>query len=93
MTYDYHCEKCKQSWEENLRIENRDDPMHDPCPHCNTYGVKRGLSIPFFSYEGGKTLEQRARAGAGSEFIDVMKSIRKRHPERAKDGTKQTTIF
>jgi len=96
MNYDYYCEKCSYVFEENLPISDRDLPTTKPCPNksCGCrHTVKRGLAAPFLSYEGGKTLEQRARAGAGSEFVDVMRSIRKRHPERAKDGTKQTIKY
>ena len=93
MTYDYHCEKCGYEFEENNQIGDRNIPTERHCPECGAHTVKRGIAAPFFSYEGGKTLEQRARAGAGSDFVDIMKSIRKRHPERAKDGTKQTVKY
>tara|TARA_R110000772_G_scaffold170594_1_gene282548 strand:- start:344 stop:625 length:282 start_codon:yes stop_codon:yes gene_type:complete len=93
MTYDYHCEKCNVQSEETHPIADRDLPTDRPCLQCGAHSVKRGIAAPFFSYEGNKTLEQRARAGAGSDFVDIMKSIRKRHPAKAKDGTKQTVHY
>jgi len=93
MTYDYQCEKCNAQFEEIHPIADRDLPADRPCPQCAAHSVTRGITAPFFSYEGGKTLEQRARGGAGSDFVDIMKSIRKRHPGKAKDGTKQTVHY
>lgn len=93
MNYEYNCSKCGYIFERNLPIEDRDCPINEPCPKCKKLAVNRVMAAPFFSYEGGKTLEQRARAGAGSDFVDAMKSIRKRHPQKLRDGTKQTITY
>ena len=34
-TYDYTCSECGATFEEILRIEDRNQPTECPCPSCN----------------------------------------------------------
>lgn len=90
MNYDYHCAGCNSAFEENLRMDDRDLPLTRPCPNCGAFKVTRGVSAPFVNMDGAKTLSQRARQGAGSDFLNKMETIQKRHPNKLKDGTKKT---
>ena len=33
-TYDYKCEECENTFEESLKIVDRDAPTEQPCVHC-----------------------------------------------------------
>ena len=90
MIYDYHCEKCGYEFEENNQIADRDIPTERPCTQCEAHSVKRGIAAPYMSYAGAKTLEQRARQGAGSDFVNRMEQIQRAHPNKLQDGTKKT---
>ena len=43
--YAYGCEKCGYEFDDVKRIEDRDQPLGDPCPDCGeTGGVQRKLT-------------------------------------------------
>jgi len=74
MRYDFQCEKCGEIWEETHGIQFRDTPTALPCPKCNKLGfVKRIIGKLFISYDGNKTVLQRA----GHEWNDVLKRVKK----------------
>ena len=74
MRYDYYCQECNEAWEEVQFMNDRDLPLSSPCPHCKAEGaVKRGISSLAISYQGSKTVLQRA----GSGWNDVLKKIKK----------------
>lgn len=75
MTYTYSCTNCEQRWEDRLPIADRDLPISKPCPHCNTDGTVKRIfdSAPRISYDGSKTVLQRA----GSGWNDVLTKIKK----------------
>jgi len=35
-TYDYQCQQCLHTFEEVLKIDDRNLPTLSPCPQCNT---------------------------------------------------------
>lgn len=74
MNYDYFCESCKEKWEENNFLNQRDLPLTLPCPKCGVKGsVKRGFfSAARISYDGNQTILQRA----GSGWNDVLTKIK-----------------
>jgi putative FmdB family regulatory protein len=87
MNYEYTCAKCENLWEETTSISTRDLPTTEPCPKCKEGGeITRVVAAPAINYDGAYTLHQRA----GSRFNEILKNIKSNHPERAKDGTKQT---
>jgi len=74
MRYDYFCTECNARWEETQFMNDRDAPIALPCPQCSkTNCVKRGVASLAISYQGGKTVLQRA----GSGWNDVLGKIKK----------------
>lgn len=75
MTYTYQCSSCEQAWEDRQLICDRDVPTTEPCPKCSSVGtVKRIIDFaPRISYDGAKTVLQRA----GSGWNDVLNKIKK----------------
>jgi predicted nucleic acid-binding Zn ribbon protein len=74
MRYDYYCIECNARWEETQFMNDRDLPLSLPCPHCAKLEcVKRGVVSLAVSYQGGKTVLQRA----GSGWNDVLVKIKK----------------
>jgi len=71
-------------------MDDRDVPTTKPCPQCSELEVVRGIPALWMSYEGGKTLLQRARQGAGSDFINRMEQIKKGHPDALRNGQKNS---
>ena len=47
--YEYHCEKCANTFESMRSMANRDGPA--PCPKCGNEG-KRQISAFGWKYEG-----------------------------------------
>lgn len=77
--YEYHCEKCKKSWENVLLISQRDTPLAQPCPHCKKKkGVRRGVSVC--------TMGVDATKGPGGEFKQLMNKMSRGVPKRYRDG-------
>ena len=58
-TYDYHCEKCGHTFEENLKIADREIPTESPCeeqvhraaPICGGEVKKIIVSASGFAYD------------------------------------------
>lgn len=74
MTYSYKCKNCDHTFDLNLLIAERDRPLGDACPSCDQLTVVRAFSAPpALSYEGGKTVLQRA----GSGWNDLLGKIKK----------------
>lgn len=87
MRYDYTCLKCNITWELSCSIDERDKACKEPCPQCNSIGnVTREVSALAITHDGIKTLQQRA----GRHFNDVLERVKKSHPTKLRDGTKQT---
>jgi putative FmdB family regulatory protein len=72
--YDYRCEECKEAWEEDHTIAERDVPVSLPCPKCGKEGcVEKYLpSTSGLAY----SLEPRKVPEA---FKDVLRNIKKNH--------------
>ena len=73
MIYDYYCDKCDKTWEENHTMSNRDEPVGKPCPCGDGGTVKRGVCAPGLNYQGSMSPIKRA----GSGWNDVLKGIKK----------------
>lgn len=74
MTYDYKCESCEKTWEENLTIATRNAPCEKPCPHCGSEKCVIKLVSPTrMSYDGAVSNIRRA----GSGWNDMLKTIKK----------------
>jgi len=71
MTYDYTCSKCETTFELNLTIARRDEPISQPCPNCKKKKcVTRVVNSLPISYD---TMNPIRRAGSG--WNDVLKKI------------------
>jgi putative FmdB family regulatory protein len=78
MTYTYYCQFCGHNFDRNLSIENRNRPLIENCPHCNSKDtVTRSFETGGILYDGIKSIQTRAREAAGSDFNDVLKRIHK----------------
>jgi len=74
MVYDYICDDCGHEFQLVTTISKRDEPLDKPCPSCSVEGkVRRLVGAPAVSYQGGRTMQQRA----GSEWNNVLKGIKK----------------
>ena len=66
-------------------MASRDLPLSQPCPHCSAVdSVKREMTAAGISYEGGKTILQRA----GSGWNDVLNKVKKASGRQAKIETR-----
>jgi len=84
MTYSYYCQYCKKSFDLNLSIEKRNDPLKEECPCCGTKGtVTRSFENSGILYDGIKSVHTRAREAAGSDWKDVLKRIHKGAGQRS----------
>ena len=85
MTYSYNCTSCNYYWDASLQMDSRDLQLSEPCPHCTLAGnVKRVISAPGISYDGGKTILQRA----GSGWNDVLNKVKKASGRQANIETR-----
>ena len=75
MTYTYRCSACNTQWEDRHPMSERDAPTTKKCPHCESENtVKRIIDFaPRVSYDGAKTVLQRA----GSGWNDVLNKSKK----------------
>lgn len=49
MTYEYLCEKCKHTWEEEQKITDKPTEI---CPKCENKSAKRQISCTNFILKG-----------------------------------------
>lgn len=80
MTYDYCCKTCGETWEENHPMVKRDDPVGEPCPHCETGKIERGVTAPGFSFDTRQTHIQKA----GGDWNCLLKKIHKNSGKQSK---------
>lgn len=80
MTYIYYCETCGEDWEESHRMDNRDDPVGEPCPHCESGKKKRKATAVQLSYAGTKSMIRRA----GGDWNCLLKKIHKNSGKQSK---------
>ena len=70
--YTYRCEACKHEFERVYKIADRDLPINEPCPSCNTQGqVLKTIS-------GAPSLGDPVRLGirkTDQGFKEVMQKI------------------
>ena len=90
-TYDYQCEKCGHTFEETLKIADRDAPTEIPCEQqieqtkhmsfkCNGE-VKQIIVAPYFGYDNIKTRHSQNNK-VPSWYTDKIKDLKnsKRFP-------------
>ena len=50
--YDYICNECKETWEENLSMANSEKPCGEKCPHCGLEG--KGANMTRYHFDNCK---------------------------------------
>lgn len=75
-TYEYNCSKCNKKWSQFLLVEDRDNPIKDPCPKCSKTGcVEREWMGTDLSIASDATLTpNKATGGRWNELMSKMKS-------------------
>ena len=76
-TYDYKCEKCGHTFEEDLKIADRKIPTESPCEASSNCGgkVSQVLSAPYFGYDNIKTKHSTNKVP--SWYTDKIKDLKK----------------
>jgi len=79
-TYDYKCEKCGHTFEEDLKIADRKIPTEEQCrfPTCGGE-VTQIIAVPGFAYDNIKTRHSVKPAAVG-QLEDRLKDIKSRTP-------------
>jgi len=85
-TYDYRCEKCDHTFEENLKVVDRGVPTESPCerqlhraaPICGGE-VKQIIAAPYFGYDNIHTRHSTNNKEPGW-FKDKMTDLKKDNP-------------
>jgi len=83
-TYDYQCSECGHTFEETLKIADRNTPTELPCEqkighgHIHKCGgeVKQVLSAPYFGYDNIKTRHSQNNK-VPSWYTDKIKDLKK----------------
>ena len=72
--YEYQCKECGHSFEEIVPYSDREKPTQQECPSCKKIGaIARAMSALNISYQGGKTVMQRA----GNTWNELLRKIHK----------------
>jgi putative FmdB family regulatory protein len=75
--YDYRCHHCGHEWEQQLLIDDRNEPLNHPCAECGDTAVERYLpSAPGVGYTvGGNSLRKKTPEA----FKDILRNIKSKH--------------
>ena len=74
--YVYRCEKCRNTFEELLKMSERHEPEERQCEFCDNVGtIKMTFGAPIFAYD------MPMRDGRPDWFRDRLKEIHKAHPK------------
>jgi len=71
-TYDYQCDKCGNTFEEQLSISERKVP-EGRCMECNDGDVRQILTAPYFGYDNIKTKHSKKEPGWYREKMQEIK--------------------
>ena len=74
-TYDYGCSVCEHTFDKLLSVDNRYQPLDEPCPNCGATGqmhILMGAPVVHWSF-AGSTVQNKAPEG----FKDVLRNIKK----------------
>lgn len=74
--YEYECKECKESWEQELPVDERNDPCLKACDNCLCYSV-----IRVCGNKGGFRLSTKgtvswAKGGYSTHLGDIVKHER-----------------
>ena len=72
--YDYQCNKCKNTFEEMLTYEKRDNPTKEPCPKCGVMEVNKVIGgFPGLAADTNITPDKKT----GGDWSELMGRIKK----------------
>jgi len=88
-TYDYKCERCEYTFEEDLKIADRKIPTETPCkqrvlgliqasPICGGE-VKQTIAAPYFGYDNIHTRHSTNNKEPGW-YSDKIKDMKRQNP-------------
>ena len=87
-TYDYKCSECGHTFEEILKIADRDAPCETPCqqdiPQTKHMSLKCGgkveqvMQAPYFGYDNIRTRHSSKKVP--DWYNDKVKDIKSNHP-------------
>lgn len=74
--YGFICEECGKGFERFLRIDERENPITEECPHCKTKGkINKDFSSISVALNSDTTLTpDKATGGRWSELMSRMKT-------------------
>lgn len=72
MIYSYHCLDCSHVFDRDLEVEQRNDPLKEPCPKCSAVSVKRNFIAPAIVSSAGSTISM-----TDGGWNDTLKRIKK----------------
>ena len=74
-TYDYKCEKCGHTFEEDLKIADRKIPTEERCrfPTCGGEVKQIIVKTPGFAYDNIRTKHSKKEPGWYTDKIKDMK--------------------
>ena len=81
--YDYRCEECQHTWEEDHKIADRDLPIGKPCPEC---GKEKCVEKYLPSAQGLCYTADSGKPKVPETFKDLLRNIKKNNP-RSHIGT------
>ena len=88
-TYDYRCEKCGHTFEESLKMADRNVPTESPC--TQDIDVQQTEHMSFAEVCGGEIKMKTVAPGIGDplkmglirpdgRYVEKLKEIKKNHP-------------
>ena len=82
--YDYICNECDHTWEEQRTIASRNVPRYNPCPNCGTSeDIKLVIGTP-----GYVDPVQLGIRRPQKDVVNRLNEIKKEHGHRAGDSLK-----
>lgn len=76
-TYTYQCSSCNHTFDKNLKMAEMNQPISEPCPHCNKEDSITKLIV------GKPMLIDPVRLGRGKDggFQEVLQKIHHSTPK------------
>lgn len=91
--YGFSCEKCNKQFERLLKIDEREIPLNEECPHCKTKGkiVKDYSSLSPALNSDVTLTPDKATGGRWNELMTRMKkNLPKRYHGNLDSATSKT---
>lgn len=71
--YSYICKECDERFEKTLKIDDREEPLTEPCPSCGTkHKVERLIEVSNFIYNPSGQI--RTTDSFNDRLIEIKKT-------------------